>query len=284
MAERSRKPRAKPWEVPDELWERIAPLLPPHPRRHRYPGRRRRDDRLCLQGVLFVLITGTAWEHLPQELGYGSGMTCWRRLREWQEAGVWPRLHELLLAELRAAGALDLSRAAIDGTHAQAKGGLGDRAQPGRPRPARRQAPPPRRGEGRPARLERDRRQPPRRHAACAAAGSGAPDPRRPRAALAAARGALRRPGLRPPPAAARASPPWHPRPHRPQGPRARIRRGGPPLAGRADDRPHPSLQAATCLLRPHPREPPSLARHRLLSHLLASPPGDGVIMLGALS
>jgi transposase len=131
MVERSRKPRAKPWEVPDELWERIAPLLPPHPRRHRYPGRRRREDRLCLQGILFVLITGTAWEHLPQELGYGSGMTCWRRLREWQEAGVWPRLHELLLAELRAAGALDLSRAAIDGTHAQAKRGA---RRPGRAR------------------------------------------------------------------------------------------------------------------------------------------------------
>jgi transposase len=123
MAETARKPRAKPWEVPDGLWERIAPLLPVHERRFRYPGRKRRDDRSCLSGILFVLITGTAWEHLPQELGYGSGMTCWRRLREWQEAGVWPRLHGLLLAELRAADALDLARAAIDGTHAQAKRG-----------------------------------------------------------------------------------------------------------------------------------------------------------------
>ena len=129
MAKVTRTPKGKPWEVPDGLWERITPLLPVHERRHRYPGRRRRDDRACLSGILFVLITGTAWEHLPQELGYGSGMTCWRRLREWQQAGVWPALHALLLAELRAAGTLDLSRAAIDGTHAPAKRGARTRAR-----------------------------------------------------------------------------------------------------------------------------------------------------------
>lgn len=123
MVREARRQKAKPWEIPDGLWERIEPLLPVHERRYRYPGRRRRDDRACLSGILFVLVTGTAWEHLPQELGYGSGMTCWRRLREWQEAGVWQQLHELLLGELRAAGALDLSRAAIDGSHAQAKRG-----------------------------------------------------------------------------------------------------------------------------------------------------------------
>lgn len=128
MADVAHRPKAKPWEVPDGLWERIAPLLPVHERRHRHPGRRRLDDRACLSGILFVLITGTAWEHLPKELGYGSGMTCWRRLREWQDAGVWSQLHQLLLAELRAADALDLSRAAIDGTHAQAKRGARTRA------------------------------------------------------------------------------------------------------------------------------------------------------------
>lgn len=52
------------------------------------------------QGIPFVLHTGIAWEHLPQELGFGSGMTCWRRLAEWTEAGVWPRLHEVLLARV----------------------------------------------------------------------------------------------------------------------------------------------------------------------------------------
>lgn len=98
----------------------IEPLLPKVERRPRYPGRKRHPDRLVFQGILFVLHTGIAWEHLPQELGFGSGMTCWRRLAEWTQAGVWPRLHELLLAELRGAHALDFSRAAVDGSHIRA--------------------------------------------------------------------------------------------------------------------------------------------------------------------
>ena len=76
---------ARPWDVPDGLWERIEPLLPHKPRRFRYPGRKPFDDRLALQGILFVLHTGIGWEHLPQELGFGSGMTAWRRLRAWQK-------------------------------------------------------------------------------------------------------------------------------------------------------------------------------------------------------
>ncbi len=77
-----------------------------------------------LSGILFVLYTGIPWEFLPQELGFGSGMTCWRRLRDWHQAGVWQRLHESLLAELHAAGALDWSKAVIDGSHVRAlKGG-----------------------------------------------------------------------------------------------------------------------------------------------------------------
>jgi transposase len=115
--------RAKPSEVSDGLWERIEPLLPRKPRRFRYPGRRPFDDRLALQGILFVLHTGIGWEHLPQELGFGCGMTAWRRLRAWQEAGVWERLHELLLAELHAAGEVEWSRAIVDSSHVQAKKG-----------------------------------------------------------------------------------------------------------------------------------------------------------------
>ena len=85
---------------------------------------KRMDDRACLNGILFVLATGIGWERLPQQLGYGSGMTCWRRLRDWQAAGVWDRLHALLLAELRAAGQLDLARAIADSAHVRAlKGG-----------------------------------------------------------------------------------------------------------------------------------------------------------------
>ena len=72
------------------------PLLPQVKRNPRYPGRPRLDDRKVLNGILFVLYTGIRWEFLPQELGNGSGMTCWRRLRDWNEAGVWQRLHELL--------------------------------------------------------------------------------------------------------------------------------------------------------------------------------------------
>lgn len=94
----------------------IEPLLPEVERRARLPGKRH-PDRLAFQGILFVLHTGIAWEHLPQELGFGSGMTCWRRLAEWTEAGVWPRLHEVLLAKLRSANALDFSQTAVDGSH-----------------------------------------------------------------------------------------------------------------------------------------------------------------------
>ncbi|MFC5835943.1 IS5 family transposase, partial [Nonomuraea insulae] len=110
--------------VSDELWARIRPLLPVVPRRTDHPGRKRLDDRKVLSGILFVLYTGIAWEFLPQELGFGSGMTCWRRLRDWHAAGVWQKLHELLLAELHAAGRLDWSKAVMDSSHIRAlKGG-----------------------------------------------------------------------------------------------------------------------------------------------------------------
>lgn len=106
--------RLKPWEISDELWALIEPLLPRSRRRFRYPGRRRIDDRKTLQGILFVLYTGIQWEYLPQELGFGSGSTCWRRLRDWQQAGVWEQLQQVLLDKLRAADQLDFSRAAVD--------------------------------------------------------------------------------------------------------------------------------------------------------------------------
>jgi transposase len=118
-----------PWIVSDELWALIAPLLPAHPRRLRYPGRRRLPDREALQGVLFVLCTGIAWRHLPPELGFGSGITCWRRLEEWQRAGVWDELHALLLSRLRAAGEIDFSRAVADSSQVQAKKGAPRRAR-----------------------------------------------------------------------------------------------------------------------------------------------------------
>jgi transposase len=112
-----------PWVVSDPLWERIEPLLPTVERRFRFPGRKRLPDRQALEGILFVLHTGMAWRHLPLELGFGSGSTCYRRLDEWQQAGVWERLHALLLAELRAAGELEWERAVADSSHVQAKKG-----------------------------------------------------------------------------------------------------------------------------------------------------------------
>jgi transposase len=120
---------AKPWVVSDELWGRIGPLLPKVERRFRYPGRKRLPDRQALQGILFVLHTGIAWRHLPLELGFGGGSTCYRRLDEWQRAGVWGRLHELLLAELRAAGEIEWARAVADSSHVQAKKGAPRRAR-----------------------------------------------------------------------------------------------------------------------------------------------------------
>lgn len=109
-----------PWTVPDELWDRLEPLLPQRERRFRYPGRKPLPDRQVLSGILYVLHTGIQWEYLPKELGFGSGMTCWRRLRDWNEAGVWQQLHEVLLAELNAALRLDWSRCVVDSSHVRA--------------------------------------------------------------------------------------------------------------------------------------------------------------------
>jgi transposase len=89
-----------PWIVSDALWERIERLLPRVERSVRFPGRKRLPDREALPEILFVLHTGIAWRPLPLELGLGSGSTCYRRLDEWQRAGVWERLHQLLLSEL----------------------------------------------------------------------------------------------------------------------------------------------------------------------------------------
>jgi transposase len=121
------------------LWERIEPLLPVKPQSFRHPGRKPLPDRQVLCGILFVLYTGIQWEFLPQELGFGSGMTCWRRLEAWQRAGVWQQLHETLLAELRGADKVDWSKAVVDSSHLRAmKGGPKPvRARSTAPRPAR---------------------------------------------------------------------------------------------------------------------------------------------------
>lgn len=101
--------------VSDELWELVEPLLPPpKPRRFRYPGRKPLDRRKVLTGILFVLRSGIPWEMLPKEMGCGSGMSCWRYLKRWQEQGVWQKIHETLLAKLREADTIDWSRTVVD--------------------------------------------------------------------------------------------------------------------------------------------------------------------------
>jgi transposase len=87
------------------------------------------DDRAALTGILFVLKTGISWEMLPKEMGCGSGMTCWRRLKEWHETGVWRRLHRVLLDRLGKANHIDWSRASLDSASVPAPGGRKDRAE-----------------------------------------------------------------------------------------------------------------------------------------------------------
>ena len=113
--------------VTDALWERIQPLLPqPLWRRYRYTGRKPLDARKVLTGILFVLKTGIAWDNLPAEWGCGCGKTCRHYLREWHRAGVWQRLHALLLAELNGADQIDWERALIDASFAKAPEGGDD--------------------------------------------------------------------------------------------------------------------------------------------------------------
>jgi transposase len=105
-------------KVRDELWEAVEPLLPaqePDPR----GGRPRVDDRACFEAIMYVMIAGIAWRHLPRELGV-SPATAHRRLKEWERAGVWARLHQGMLRRLNAKGAIDWKTGVVDGSHVRA--------------------------------------------------------------------------------------------------------------------------------------------------------------------
>jgi transposase len=117
--------------VTDELWTIIEPLLPKEPPKPK-GGRPRVPDRAALTGIIFVLRTGIPWEYLPREMGCGSGMTCWRRLRDWNQANVWHRLHTVMLDYLGAADQIGWSRVSLDSTSLRAKKGG---PKPGRIRP-----------------------------------------------------------------------------------------------------------------------------------------------------
>jgi transposase len=108
--------------ISDRLWEIVAPFLPLE--RSKPNGGRPRTitDRAALTGIVFVLRSGIPWEMLPQELGCGSGMTCWRRLRDWQRAGLWRRMHHALLQRLQDARRIDWTRASLDSASVSAPG------------------------------------------------------------------------------------------------------------------------------------------------------------------
>ena len=117
--------------LPDDLWAEIAPLLPTVRARPK-GGRPPVEARDALIGILFVLYTAIPWERLPFEVAGCSGMTCWRRLRAWQDAGAWDRIHRHMLDRLNLAGQIDWSRASVDSSSIPAKKGA---TRPARTRP-----------------------------------------------------------------------------------------------------------------------------------------------------
>jgi transposase len=132
--------------VTDELWEHVQPLLPPPPqRRFRYPGRKPLGYRQVLTGTLFVLKTGIVWDDLPAKLRCGCGQTCRHYLRLWYQAGVWQRMHAVLLAELNGADQIDWERALIDASFARPRKGARTPARAPRIAAFEPEAPPPKR-------------------------------------------------------------------------------------------------------------------------------------------
>lgn len=104
----------------DEHWEHIAPHLPEHPPSPK-GGRPRVNDRECLEGILWLLRTGSPWQDIPLDLP--SGSTCWRRLQEWAGEGVLEQLHAILIEELGELGKLDLDELLADATFIRVKKG-----------------------------------------------------------------------------------------------------------------------------------------------------------------
>lgn len=114
-------------DLNDRLWQRIAPLLPAHPKQPK-GGRPFADDRACFEGIVYLLRNGIRWRAMPD--CYPSGVTCWRRHRDWTKAGVWRAVWHLVLDELQAAGRLDTTQHALDASFVEAKKGGTQSEQP----------------------------------------------------------------------------------------------------------------------------------------------------------
>jgi transposase len=108
--------------LPDEVWIEIESEFPPQVRSPR-GGRPPVTHRQTLTGIIFVLKTGLPWNLLPQELNCGSGVTCWRRFRDWTKAGLWERIRLRVLYLLGKEGQLDINRAVIDSASVRALAG-----------------------------------------------------------------------------------------------------------------------------------------------------------------
>jgi transposase len=217
--------------VPDELWAIVKPLLPPHASRER-GGRPPVDDRACFAGILFVLKTGIGWEDLPREMGCGSGMTCWRRLRDWHRAGVFQRLHECCWPScarpVASTGKAWWSTARRCGPFL----GGADRPESDGSGQERQQAPPGHRRRRRPLGGDGHRRQPPRPDATAAADRGDPAHQGTGRGAAEQTKRGHRRPRLRQQPASHASLGTRHPSDAGAKTHRARQRVGPVPLGG----------------------------------------------------
>ena len=110
----------------DEQWERLVDKIG----KQGVMGRPRADDRQCMDGIMYVLITGCRWNDLPREYGHYS--TAWRRLKRWSADGTLLRIWRHLLRDLDAFGEIDWSRCALDGSYVKAKKGATKSVPPGR--------------------------------------------------------------------------------------------------------------------------------------------------------
>ena len=115
-------------DLTNEQWEVVKPLIPVPPKRADGKGRPRIESQRILNGILWIMRTGAAWEDLPRR--YASPATCHRRFQEWCRQGVFEQILEALAQDLEERGALNLSECFIDGTFVSAKKGARGWARP----------------------------------------------------------------------------------------------------------------------------------------------------------